>query len=154
MTQHLARVHWIRGEQAFVDNRYSRVHEWRFDGGATVHASASPSIVRAPMSDPSAVDPEEAFVAALSSCHMLWFLDLASRRGFVVDSYEDEAAGALARLPDGRSAMSRVVLRPRVAFSGPRAPTRDEIDALHEEAHRQCFLAAAVNCEMRVEAMY
>jgi organic hydroperoxide reductase OsmC/OhrA len=147
-------VTWSRGEQPFKDNRYSRGHTWRFDGGAVVRASASPSVVRAPMSDATAVDPEEAFVASLSSCHMLWFLSLAAEKGLVVDAYEDDAVGHLERRADGRSAMARIVLRPRVAFAAPGAPSREEIAALHEEAHRQCFLANAVACAMQVAPVY
>jgi organic hydroperoxide reductase OsmC/OhrA len=154
MSEHHAVVRWSRGDHAFVDNRYSRVHEWRFDGGATVRASASPSVVRAPMSDATAVDPEEAFVAALSSCHMLWFLGLAAPRGVVVDAYEDDAVGYLERMEDGRSWLARVVLRPRLAFPEGRAPDRAVLDALHEEAHHQCFLASAVKCALTVEPVY
>ena len=93
MSKHTATVTWQRGDHPLTDNRYSRVHEWRFDGGATVHASSSPHVVRAPMSDPAAVDPEEAFIASLASCHMLWFLGIAAERGLVVDAYDDEAHG-------------------------------------------------------------
>lgn len=97
MAQHSATITWLRGEQPFLDNRYSRAHRWQFDGGLEVPASSSPDVVPQPMSDASAVDPEEAFVASLSSCHMLWFLSLAAKQGFQVDSYKDEAQGTLAR---------------------------------------------------------
>jgi organic hydroperoxide reductase OsmC/OhrA len=151
VSEHRATVTWARGDQPFTDNRYDRAHDWRFDGGATVRASSSPSVVRPPMSDPAAVDPEEAFVASLSSCHMLWFLSLAAERGLVVDRYEDGAVGYLERLPDGRSVMARVVLRPMIAFSPPPGPAGDILDALHAAAHHQCFLANAVKCVMLIE---
>jgi organic hydroperoxide reductase OsmC/OhrA len=150
LSSHSASIRWSRGEHPFADNRYSRAHEWVFDGGAVVRASSSPQVVRPPMSDPSGVDPEEAFVAALSSCHMLWFLSLAADRGFVVDSYEDDAAGHLGPMDDGRSTVTRVTLRPRVVFSG-RQPSPGELAGLHGEAHHQCFLANAVKCELVVE---
>ena len=112
MAEHTATVAWDRFDAAFTDNRYSRAHRWMFDGGATIPASSSPHVVPVPMSDPMGVDPEEAFVASLSSCHMLWFLSIAASRGFVVDHYEDNAVGTMARDEAGRLAMTRVVLRP------------------------------------------
>jgi organic hydroperoxide reductase OsmC/OhrA len=147
-------VLWERGEQAFVDSRYSRRHVLRFDGGAEVPASSSPGVVPLPMSDASAVDPEEAFVASLSSCHMLWFLSLAAQRKLRVDSYFDEADGLLKKNAEGKLAMTRVTLRPKVAFSGDRIPSREEIDQLHHEAHEECFLASSVKTEMRCEPVY
>src|SRR5262249_36743861 len=122
MAEHTATVSWSRGDARFVDNRYARAHEWRFDGGAHVPASSSPHAVKVPLSDPAGVDPEEAFVASLASCHMLWFLSIAATRGFVVDSYEDQAVGHMGRNDEGRMAMLRVVLRPRIVFSGERMP--------------------------------
>jgi organic hydroperoxide reductase OsmC/OhrA len=145
---------WERGDQAFVDNCYSRRHVLRFDGGAEVPASSSPGVVPLPMSDASAVDPEEAFVASLSSCHMLWFLSLAAQRKLRVDSYFDEADGLLKKNAEGKLAMTRVTLRPKVAFSGDRTPSREEIDQLHHEAHEECFLASSVKTEMRCEPVY
>lgn len=136
-------VVWERGEERFTDRRYSRVHRWRFDGGADVAASASPHVVPVPMSDPSCVDPEEAFVASLSSCHMLFFLSIAASRGFVVNRYEDEAEGTLATDSEGRLAMTRVELRPRVSYEGAR-PDPDSERALHEQAHAACFIANSV----------
>ena len=118
MGEHRATVIWERGGARFVDNRYSRAHTWHFDGGARVSASASPHSVRTPFSDPAGVDPEEAYVAALSSCHMLWFLSLAAEEGIVVDSYHDEAIAVLERDERGRDAITRAVLRPRIRFSG------------------------------------
>ena len=151
MAQHIATVSWDRFDAAFADNRYSRAHRWMFDGGATIPASASPQVVPVPLSDPMGVDPEEAFVASLSSCHMLWFLSIAAGRGFVVDHYEDHAVGTMARDQSGRLAMTRVVLRPAIAFSGAQLPTDDEIRAVHDAAHHRCFLANSVRTEIVVE---
>ena len=116
-----------------------------------VEASPSPQVVPVPMSDPAAVDPEEAFVASLASCHMLFFLDLASRAGWLVDDYVDEAAGRLAKNADGALAMTEVVLRPRVRFGGARRPEAAEVERLHHEAHRLCFIANSVRTEVRCE---
>ena len=151
MSEHKANVKWERRAAQFVDGRYSRVHAWRFDGGAEVRASASPEIVRAPMSDRAAVDPEEAFVAALASCHMLWFLSIAAEKGFVVDTYEDDAAGFMRPLADGRQALGRIVLRPAVRFTDAKACSREELAQLHAMAHHQCFLANALSAELVVE---
>lgn len=151
MAHHTAEIVWSRNGAAFTDNRYSRAHVWRFDGGAEVHASSSPHVVPLPMSDPAGVDPEEAFVASLSSCHMLWFLSIAAKRGFVVETYEDEAEGTMERNDSGRLAITRVILRPRVEFSGTKIPTSADLDRMHHEAHEQCFIAASVNTEVLVE---
>lgn len=150
MAEHTAVISWERFDAAFTDNRYSRAHRWTFDGGATIPASSSPHVVRVPLSDPLGVDPEEAFVASLSSCHMLWFLSIAAGRGFVVDSYEDHAVGTVARNDAGRAAMTRVVLRPVIAFGGERQPTADEIRHMHDEAHHECFIANSVKTEVVV----
>ncbi len=150
MSQHSATVTWQRGDAAFTDNRYSRVHEWVFDGGSRVRAAASPDVVPLPLTAADAVDPEEAFVAALSSCHMLWFLSLAAQRGVCVDHYEDAAIGTMAANQAGRAAITAVTLRPRVVFSGA-LPTKEAIAALHQAAHERCFLAASVNCAISVE---
>lgn len=147
---HSATIEWSRGEARFTDNRYSRAHQWRFDGGAVVPASSSPQVVRIPLSDPSGVDPEEAFVASLSSCHMLWFLSIAAERGWVVDRYLDEAKGEMTKNERGQLVMSRVTLRPWVQFSGD-APTAEEEDAAHHEAHESCFIANSVRTEVLVE---
>jgi organic hydroperoxide reductase OsmC/OhrA len=145
-----AGVLWQRHEHNFGDNRYSRRHVWRFDGGAEVVASASPSSVPVPQSDPAAVDPEEAFVASLASCHMLWFLAIAANRGFVVDQYEDAASGVLERNALRRLAMTRVTLRPRVLFDGA-GPTREELVAMHHQAHEECYIANSVTTQIVVE---
>lgn len=148
MSEHTATVIWQRGDQAFTDNAYSRAHRWRFDGGATIDASASPHVVPLPMSVPEFVDPEEAFVAALASCHMLFFLSLASNRRYVVDSYTDAAIGYMAKREDGRTWMSKVVLEPKVSFAGDRIPTAEELEKLHHRAHDLCFIANSVRTEV------
>jgi organic hydroperoxide reductase OsmC/OhrA len=145
-----AQVRWRRDGQPFTDNRYSRAHAWSFDGGASVPASSSPLSVPLPMSDAAAVDPEEALVAAASSCHMLFFLSLAAQRGFVVDSYADHAVGTLAARADGRKAMTRIVLRPAIAFAG--APPLDaELAQLHHLAHERCYIANSLTTEIVIE---
>jgi organic hydroperoxide reductase OsmC/OhrA len=126
MSEHTAVIRWQRNDDTFARGRYSRTHEWRFDGGAVVAGSASPSVVRAPWSDPAGVDPEEALVAAISSCHMLWFLSLAADGGFVVDRYEDEAVGHMGRFADGREGVTEVELRPRIDFGGDCRPAREK----------------------------
>lgn len=151
MAEHTATVVWARFGAAFVDNRYSRAHRWTFDGGATIPASSSPHVVPVPLSDPVGVDPEEAFVASISSCHMLWFLSIAAARGFVVDRYADHAVGTMAKDADGRLAMTRVVLRPDVVFSGASMPTDDDIRAMHDDAHHACFIANSVRTEIAIE---
>ena len=151
MSTYTAAIRWSRGEQKFTDNRYSRAHLWRFDGGAVVPASSSPAVVPLPMSDAAAVDPEEAFVASLSSCHMLWFLALAAKRGYTVDSYADDASGVMEKNPAGRLAMTSVTLRPLVKFSGAKLPDRAALDALHHAAHAECFIANSVRSEVRLE---
>jgi organic hydroperoxide reductase OsmC/OhrA len=151
MGEHGSTVTWERRGAVFSDNRYSRAHQWRFDGGAVVPASASPHVVPEPLSDPAGVDPEEALVAALSSCHMLTFLWLAAKRGFVVDSYADDAVGRMGVNAAGRESVAHVALRPRVRFCGERAPTDEEMLELHHAAHEQCFIANSVTTEVVVE---
>ena len=151
MAEHTAEIRWERGEQSFLDNRYSRAHRWVFDGGLEVPASSSPHVVPLPWSDASAVDPEEAFVASLSRCHMLWFLSLAAKRGFQVDRYVDQAMGVMSKNAEGRLAVTRVTLRPEVVFSGDRIPTEDELHVLHHAAHDACFIANSVKTEVLCE---
>ena len=151
MSTHVATIRWQRGDAEFTDGRYSRRHQWRFDGGAMVAASPSPDVVPAPWSDPAAVDPEEAFVAAIASCHMLWFLSLAAAAGYVVEHYEDAATGTLARIAPQRQAIIEVVLRPRIAFGAAHAPDADRLAALHAAAHERCFIANSVKTAIRVE---
>lgn len=154
MSTYSATIAWQRGQQAFSDHRYSRRHAWQFDGGAEVAASSSPQVVALPMSDAAAVDPEEAFVASLSSCHLLWFLDLAARAGWVVDDYCDAASGVLARNGAGQLAMTVVTLRPRVRFTGDRQPDEAEVRRLHHAAHRHCFIANSVKSELLCEPLF
>ena len=151
MAEYTAEVLWQRGEQDFLGNRYSRRHLIRFDGGAELAGSSSPHVVPLPWSDAGAVDPEETFVASLSSCHMLWFLSIAAKAGWQVDTYVDNAAGTLARNVAGRMAMTQVVLRPRVVFSGERQPDPEELRRLHHRAHEACFIANSVTTEVRCE---
>ena len=151
MSEHVATVHWRRGTATFAKGKYSRAHTWQFDGGVNVPASASPDVVPAPWSDANAVDPEEAYVAALSSCHMLWFLSLAAAQGFIVDSYEDHAVGHMREITPNRPVIAEVILRPAIAFDPEHAATREQVDALHHAAHERCFLANSVKTEIRVE---
>ena len=154
MSTYTAIISWKRGDQAFIDNRYSRAHVWRFDGGVEVAASSSPSVVPLPLSNAAAVDPEEAFVASLSSCHMLWFLSIAAKRKFRVDSYTDNAEGIIEKNESGKFAMTRVTLRPDVSFSGEKIPSREELEQMHHKAHEECFIANSVKSEVRCEPVY
>ncbi|MDD0809821.1 OsmC family protein [Curvibacter sp. RS43] len=153
MSQHLATVQWQHDGSPFAQRRYSRRHRWQFDGGLQVPASSSPDVVPLPCSDPSAVDPEEAFVAALASCHMLWFLDLASRAGWAISDYEDAAIGHMGPDKQGRTVLREVLLRPvlRLSPDAPQRPSQAELEALHHQAHEACFLANSVRCTIRCE---
>jgi organic hydroperoxide reductase OsmC/OhrA len=155
MSEHRATIQWSRNSQQFTDNRYSRAHKWEFDGGASIRASSAPSSVAVPMSDPTGVDPEEALVAAISSCHMLWFLSLAARRGFVVESYSDDAVGFLHLGDDGKTRITEVRLSPRVRVSSA-AFSEAELSSLHHEAHENCTIAnsvsATIHCNPLLEA--
>jgi organic hydroperoxide reductase OsmC/OhrA len=154
MSTYTATIRWERGDQLFTDNRYSRCHKWLFDGDIEVPGSASPHVVPLPYSCPNAVDPEEAFVASLSSCHMLWFLSIAANRGFCVDSYVDAAEGIMATNAAGKRAMTRVTLRPRVVFVGNMLPTPGDIAAMHDKAHAECFIANSVKTEVHCEPIH
>ncbi len=148
-----AKVTWKKDQQAkFTDQRYSRRHEWSFDGGVVVSASSSPFVVPVPMSATDAIDPEEALVASVSSCHMLWFLFAAAKRGLIVDEYVDDAAGTMGKNAEGKTAMTRIALRPRVTFSGEKRPSEQELQQLHEVAHKECFIANSLKSEIVVEA--
>ncbi len=151
MTEHTATIAWSRDGAAFSDGKFSRRHSWAFDGGAVVMGSPAPAVVPPPMSDPAGVDPEEAFVASLSSCHMLFFLALATKKRFVVDSYVDEAVGLLGKRADGKTMMQRVTLRPKVVFSGDKLPSAEDIAALHHQSHDLCYIANSVTTEVIVE---
>jgi organic hydroperoxide reductase OsmC/OhrA len=144
MAEYTATISWERGDSPFVNGDYTRAHTWCFDGGLTVAASASPHIVSVPYSKPENLDPEEAFIASLSSCHMLFFLSIAATRGFVVDQYRDSAIGYLEKDSDGTLAMTRVILRPKAVYSGKLAPTESQIASIHHQAHEQCFIANSV----------
>ena len=154
MAHYTAEVLWVRGEQDFLSNRYSRKHVLRFDGGLEMPGSSSPHVVPLPMSDASAVDPEEAFVSSLSSCHMLWFLSIAAKQKYCVDRYFDAATGVMEKNPDGKFYMSVVTLKPEVHFSGERIPTREQIVQMHHEAHEECFIANSVKTDVRCEPVY
>jgi organic hydroperoxide reductase OsmC/OhrA len=156
MTEHqyTAQIVWHRGDAVFTDNRYSRGHVWRFDGGIEVPASSSPLVVRLPLSVEAAVDPEEAFIASIASCHMLTFLSLAARQGYRVDDYLDAATGVMHKNPAGKLAVTRVTLRPDAVFGAARLPTRDELDRLHHQAHEECFIANSVNTQIVCEPRY
>jgi len=151
MSEYATVVVWSRDGAAFSDNRYSRGHRWLFDGGVEVPASSSPKVVPLPLSVEAAVDPEEAFVVSLSSCHMLWFLSIAAKRGFLVDSYRDEAVGVIAKDSSGRLAMTRVTLHPEADFGGDLRPTAEDVAAMHHESHEQCFIARSVKTDVRCE---
>lgn len=152
MHEYQAKIHWQRGDQVFADNLYSRAHDWQFDGGLTVPASSSPLSVPLPMSVAANVDPEEALVAAASSCHMLFFLWLACKQGFTVDSYTDKAVGTMAKNEIGKLAITRISLRPKIVFSGIRLPTSEQLTALHHQAHEDCYIANSLRAEIVVEA--
>ena len=147
MGKHTAIVRWSRGNDDFAADKHSRAHEWEFDGGLKVPASASPDIVPLPYSVAENVDPEEAFVASISSCHMLFYLHKARDAGFVVNTYEDDAVGVLGKNAAGRMAITRVTLNPVVSYEGP-VPSADQIEALHHEAHELCFIANSTTTEI------
>ncbi len=152
MSIHRATIKWTCSSVEFVKGRYSREHTWSFDGGVVVPASPSPSVVPAPWSNPANVDPEEAYVAAVSSCHMLTFLYLASKEGFQVDSYEDEAIGTLTINDRGIPWVSTVTLQPKIRFSGSKQPDPAQEARLHHEAHEQCFIAQSIKTNVTVRA--
>jgi organic hydroperoxide reductase OsmC/OhrA len=151
MSEHKAIVSWARTSPDFLKGKYSREHTWTFDGGVTVPASASPTVVPAPYSNPAHIDPEEAFVAAVSSCHMLTYLYLASRQGFQVDSYRDEPIGRMTKNERGFPWVSSITLDPQIAYSGVKLPTPDDEQRLHHEAHEQCFIANSIKTEVTWE---
>jgi organic hydroperoxide reductase OsmC/OhrA len=150
--EYRADVIWTRDGAVFTDNRYSRGHVWRFDGGVEVPASSSPLSVKLPLSRADAVDPEEALVAAVSSCHMLFFLGFAAKAGFVVDKYEDAALGVMTKNEQGKLFVSKITLSPNVSFSGSKRPSAEELDALHHHAHEECYVANSVRAEVVVAA--
>ena len=153
MSEHKASISWKRTSPDFLTGAYSRGHTWTFDGGMTIPASPSPSVVPAPWSNPANVDPDEAFVSALSSCHMLTYLYLASRQGFQVDSYFDEAVGVMTKNEKGVPWVSSVTLHPRITYSGGRLPSASDEEGLHHAAHEQCFIANSVKTNVSVKAV-
>jgi organic hydroperoxide reductase OsmC/OhrA len=146
MSEHKARIIWARNGVEFGYKTYSRDHLWRFENGVEVPASAAPAY----LGNPERVDPESAFVAALSSCHMLTFLAVAANKGFIVDNYEDDAVGHLEKNPNGKLAITRVELRPTIVFGGEKQPTQADLDWLHDKAHRECFIANSATTEVAV----
>lgn len=151
MATYTVTIDWKRSEgEDFVDNRYSRAHVWHFDGNISVPASSSKHVVPLPLSVEAAVDPEEAFVASLSSCHMLWFLSIAAKAGFRIDAYEDMAEGIMARNAEGKLAMIEVTLQPEVRFSPETPIDKARHEALHHEAHEACFIANSVLTQIRL----
>jgi organic hydroperoxide reductase OsmC/OhrA len=146
--KYFAKIVWAGNGADFQTGRYSREHLWSFDGGIEVKASSSPHVVPLPFSIENAVDPEEAFVASLSSCHMLWFLSIAAKNGFSVKSYIDESFGIMGKNTEGKVAMLSVCLQPRVEFYGQNIPTCEIINDMHENAHAECFIASSVKTEI------
>jgi len=152
MSEYFAKINWTRAsDENYIDNKYSRGHEWTFDGGLTIQASPSPHIVPLPYSVEENVDPAEAFVASISSCHMLFFLSVAAKRLYVVDSYIDNAAGLMEKGEDGKVSMTTVTLRPHVQFSGDRQPTIEQLENMHHQSHEQCFIANSFKTEIITE---
>jgi organic hydroperoxide reductase OsmC/OhrA len=151
MSEHVATVTWQSDGGDFTKGRFSREHTWQFDGGLSVPASPSPSVVREPYSNPANVDPEEAYVASIASCHMLTFLFLASRKRFDVARYHDHAVGTVTKNDNGIPWVGSVVLKPRVEYAGENRPDRAEETALHESAHEQCFIANSIRTEIIVD---
>ena len=152
MSEYFAKINWTRGEhEDFTDNKFSRGHSWSFDGGVSVQASSSPHVVPLPYAVEEAVDPEEAFVASLSSCHMLFFLYIAAKKKLTVDEYVDNAVGVMDKGPDGKFVMTKVTLRPQIKFSGETQPSIDQIEEIHHESHDQCFIANSVKTEVVTE---
>lgn len=152
MSQHQASIHWKRNSPDFLKGKYSREHTWTFDGGLTIPASPSPSVVPVPYSNPAHIDPEEAFVAAVSSCHMLSFLYVAFRQGFQVDSYEDTALGTMTKNERGIPWVSSIQLNPKIGYSGDKVPSVAEVQHLHHLAHEQCYIANSIKTEVTVAA--
>jgi len=152
MSEYIARISWRRADNDdFIQAKYSRGHEWSFDGGAVVPASSSPHVVPLPYSVEANVDPEEAFVASLSSCHMLLFLSVAAKRRFIVDEYIDKAVGIMEQDGKARFSITKVILHPKVTFAGDKQPTREQIQKMHHQSHQQCYIANSVKSEVITE---
>ena len=154
MSEYYAKVVWNRGnDEKYIDNEYSRGHDWEFDGGAIIPASSSPHVVPLPYSVEANVDPEEAFVASLSSCHMLFFLSIAAKKRFVVDKYVDKAIGNMEEGRDGKMSMTKVTLRPDIKFSGDKQPSLDQLEKMHQQSHELCYIANSVKTEVVTEVI-
>lgn len=154
MSEYHARIDWALNDGDFLANKYSRDHTLSFAGDLKIPASASPFIVPPPWVDPAALDPEQAYVASLSSCHMLWFLALAAKQGFIVERYSDDASGTLGKNTAGLMAMTCVTLRPDARFSGDTQPTTEQLEHLHHQAHERCFISNSVKTEVRCEPKF
>jgi organic hydroperoxide reductase OsmC/OhrA len=155
MSKYFANVNWKRDStEIYIDNKYSRGHEWHFDGGITVQASSSPHVVPLPYSVADNVDPEEAFVASLSSCHMLFFLSIAAKRKYIVDAYTDSAVGIMEKNAEGNIAMTQVTLKPKVDFFGDKKPSMVQLEKMHHQAHQQCFIANSVKTTIVTEIIF
>jgi organic hydroperoxide reductase OsmC/OhrA len=152
MSEYLAKISWQRNGAVFSDNQYSRAHTWSFDGGVSVPASSSPQVVPVPLSDPANVDPEEAFVATVSSCHMLWFLSIAVKKRFIVDRYVDSAIGIMEKNEQGQLAITQITLCPQIVFAGNNLPTNTQVDTIHELAHDNCFIANSIKTTIQVKS--
>ena len=153
MSTYTAKIIWTNDSpETFTKNRYSRAHTWSFDGGMTIPASSSPHAVRLPFSVEEAVDPEEAFVAAISSCHMLTFLWIAAKKGFLIEAYEDNAEGVLAADANGRQSMTEVTLHPDITWGGTEIPTAEQLDEMHHLAHEGCYIANSVKTEIKIHS--
>jgi len=150
MSEHSATIEWRRATPDFSFRTYNRTHVWKFESGIEVPGRASPANVPSTLAQAAGVDPEEGFVAAISSCHMLWFLHVACTHKFIVDRYSDRAVGVLEKDGTGRMSVTRVTLRPEVAFSGA-SPTSEQLAELHEQAHQECFIANSVKTEIVIE---
>jgi len=152
MSEYTAKILWQKNvEEAFIDNKYSRGHQWEFDGGSIIEASSSPHIVPLPYSVEENVDPEEAFIASISSCHLLFFLQIAAKRKFIIEEYIDQTVGIMEQDEQGKTSMTKVILRPHVKFSGERQPTLEQLEKMHHLAHEQCFIANSVKSEIVTE---
>jgi len=152
--EYFAKIVWSIDGTDFKTGKYSREHTWSFDGGVEVKASSSPHVVPIPFSVENAVDPEEAFVASLSSCHMLWFLSIAAKKGFTVKCYTDESSGIMGNNGEGKIAMLSVTLKPKVEFTGSKIPSNEVIESMHEKAHSECFIASSVKTEVLCQPVF
>jgi len=152
MSQYFAKIDWKRScNEKYIDNKYSREHQWHFDGGKTIQASSSAHIVPLPYSVEENIDPEEAFVASISSCHMLFFLSIAAQNHYLIDSYIDNAVGIMEKNEQGKISMTTVTLRPQVKLSGTKQPSTKQLEQMHHQSHEQCFIANSVKTEINIE---